>query len=94
MEILSPELATVLAAVVAFIIPIVASERIRRIVKDIFRRPTSRTIVLKIGDETIEINNVSAEAQRRLVDAWISRHSASTEDKTATPPKDKDGRDE
>jgi hypothetical protein len=94
MESMLKELAPALVAVVALIIPIFASERIRTIVGSIFRRPTKRTVVLTIGDQTLELNNVSAEEQRKLIDLWISQHSDITEDKTAAPPDEKGGRDE
>ena len=41
------------------------------------RRRPNRSVKLTIGDDSIELSDVSADDQRRLVDSFLARHAAS-----------------
>jgi hypothetical protein len=67
---------------VSLIVPIggafaalIASDTVRKILAIIFRRPTSRSVVLKSGDETLVIDNVSAGEELSLINEFIRRHT-------------------
>lgn len=48
---------------------------VRAIVQWIGRR-ADRSVKLTIGDDSIEVSNVSAEDQRRLVESFLARHGS------------------
>ena len=50
---------------------------VRAIVQWIGRR-ADRSVKLTIGDDAIEVSNVSAEEQRRLVESFLARHGGGT----------------
>lgn len=50
---------------------------VRAIVQWIGRR-ADRSVKLTIGDDSIELSNVSAEDQRRLVESFLARHASET----------------
>ena len=39
-------------------------------------RGSNRTVKIEIGDDSIELGDVSTEDQQRLIDAFIARHAA------------------
>jgi hypothetical protein len=47
---------------------------IRTLVQWLSRR-SNRSVKLTIGDDSIELSDVSAEDQRRLVDSFLARHA-------------------
>lgn len=50
---------------------------VRAIVQWIGRR-ADRSVKLTIGDDSIEVSNVSAEEQRQLVESFLARHAGGT----------------
>lgn len=67
------------AALVGTLVVTVASELVRAVVQAVagwlHRRP-DRHVKLEIGDDSIEVSDPSAEDQRRLIEAFLSRHAS------------------
>ena len=63
-------------ALAAALIATLISSRLRTIVEAIFRKPSSRSVVLTIDDQTLVLNDVSVQEEQRLVDQFIAQHSA------------------
>jgi hypothetical protein len=64
------------------LIPVAAllfSGRVRTIVRVIFLSPTKRTVVLTLDGETITLENLTAEQQNQLIEAFVRRHTAPDE---------------
>jgi hypothetical protein len=45
------------------------------VIKSWVDRQPVRNVKITLGDDTLELTGASADDQRRLVDAWISRHA-------------------
>lgn len=48
------------------------------ILPDWLNRHHQRSVTLKIGDDTLEVNGISSDEQQELIDAWLNRHGGIT----------------
>jgi hypothetical protein len=66
--------AAILGALVVQVGPVVLGAVVRTLEGWLARRP-DRTLKMAIGDDSIELNNVSDEEQKRLITAFVARHT-------------------
>ena len=50
------------------------TDKIRKIVGDIFRKPSSRSVVVTVGKETFVFDNVTPDHDKQIIDAAMARH--------------------
>jgi hypothetical protein len=66
-----PEIIVAVAALATPAIWALVSEKMRALCWSVFRRPSRNTVLLQVGGEPIEIQDVSEEERERLVAAFI-----------------------
>jgi hypothetical protein len=62
-------------ALVAIGASLLGSDRVRKILSNIFSNPKSRSVVLEVDGETIVLDNIDADEQKRLIEKFLKEHS-------------------
>jgi hypothetical protein len=86
------DLFPVALGILGALVGVLSSERVRQILRDIFRRPTTRSVAITIDGKTTVYNNISAAEQKRLADEFLAKHGGAPD--KAVPQDEQGGRDD